>query len=364
MDIRLYQCFAADHRVSMDIYADRVGDGLRQIGHTVQQFRPEAWLERYKNNRLAMRWLRYVEYPKQLARLRANDANTALVHHVVDHGYAHLVNAVDASRSFISVHDLIPILAWRGRFGSQHKGRKPVLALHSAKKLKQFGRLIASSQNTADDLVRELDIPASQIEVVPLPLAKDFIRCADAQIEKIRSRYGLSTDHFWILVSGSEFYKNHKTVLKVFNRLKAQGYPVKLLRAAKTGLQDSPFASMDADDIKSLYVPAHELPMLFSSVNCLLFPSLYEGFGYPVAEALACGTPVVCSNAASLPGVGGSVALYADATDDQGLAQQVEQVINDSSITTMVRKKGPVQVQPFSAESVAQELAARYRGLA
>ena len=339
----------------MDIYAARIASGLRSIERSVEEWTPRSSLERFDGSRSVMRWLRYVTYPLQLKRLLAQ-TNTVDIHHVVDHGYAHLIRALPKSRSVITVHDLIPLLAWRGELGESVRTRPPIFAQYSARHLSKFSKLIAASCHTARDLVRILGVNASQIEVVSPSLSAQFKRCTDPEIQRYRTTHGWNDETFVILTTGIEFYKNHAVVAQVVNRLIERGHPVHLLWTAKTAPSDSPLLKLPSRNVTSQFVAYEDLPLLYSSVNCVLFPSLYEGFGFPVAEALACGTPVVCSDAASLPEVGGECALFASAHDVDRLTQLVEHVMVDDSHCRAIKIQGPRHAAQFSAHQVAQQL--------
>ena len=124
----------------------------------------------------------------------------------------------------------------------------------------------------------------------------------------------------------------------------------------------SPLRMLDPKDIKCVAVDSSQLPTLYSSVDCLLFPSIYEGFGYPVVEALACGTPVVCSNLASLPEVGGDLAMYYASDDYKGMATAVRQLIRGEVDMDLCRE-GPKWVDKFRANRVAKQFYEHYQQL-
>ncbi len=375
MKVHLFQGFAADHRLSMDIYAQRVFAELRSQSLSAEMYKPISSLERFATSRLLMRYLRYVRYPQLARNYCRHKVSHDAVRHILDHGYAHLLPAVSVSqkhggtlapacaRTVVTVHDLIPLLAWRGRFGAQHIGRKPTLALYSAQFLSTASKLIAVSANTANDLTTELGIPAKRIEVVHSPLDANFVRSSKADIEVFRRRLGMSNNYFWILVSGNEFYKNHEVVVATFKLLRQRGLPVKILKTGIfSGAKPSVFDALHHDEVLRVAVASHELATLYSAVDCLFFPSIYEGFGYPVIEALACGTPVVCANTASLPEVGGTLAWYAAPDDTMGMADALEQIIAGQGANDL-RTAGPAWVQQFRAPQVASQLLEQYQSL-
>jgi glycosyltransferase involved in cell wall biosynthesis len=109
------------------------------------------------------------------------------------------------------------------------------------------------------------------------------------------------------------------------------------------------------------YVPDGDLPPLYSGADCVLLPSLYEGFGFPVLEAFACGAPVVCSNASSLPEVAGDAALLVAPTDTDGLAAAIRRVLEEPGLAAHLRAAGMRQVAAFRWEECARRTLEIYR---
>jgi glycosyltransferase involved in cell wall biosynthesis len=99
-----------------------------------------------------------------------------------------------------------------------------------------------------------------------------------------------------------------------------------------------------------------DLPALYALASLFVFPSLYEGFGLPIAEAMACGTPVVCTNASSVPEVGGDAVLYFDPLDVDGMAKEMRIALTDGALRNEMRTKGFAQASKFSWEKAAGEL--------
>ncbi|MBC7249972.1 MAG: glycosyltransferase family 4 protein, partial [Anaerolineae bacterium] len=108
------------------------------------------------------------------------------------------------------------------------------------------------------------------------------------------------------------------------------------------------------------YVPAEELPLWYNAADLFVFPSLYEGFGLPPLEAMACGTPVVSSNAASLPEVVGEAGLLIDPYDVEGLAAAMRRVLTDRELSTQLRERGLRRARQFSWKEAARQTVAVY----
>lgn len=323
MRIQLYQGYAADQRISMQIYADRLARCLSSLGLRVNQFAPKSKLESQSN--WLMRYLRYFEYPRQVGQQAAD------IHHVIDHGYAHLINQFSDGIKCVTVHDLIPLLAHLGKIQGTEKKRNPWLNRYSLSFIKQFDYVIAPSESTASDLQTYLGVQRDQVSVIPPVIDSCFALQSEAAVDEFAQRYDLPQEHQWLLITGQEFYKNHITSLKVLKKLRDQGHKIKLL---KTGVVSRQFAQQAhqlglTDHVRQVYLAdAKDLPLAYGFADCLLFPSLYEGFGMPVLEALACGTSVVTSNAGALAQTGGQQVQRSAPLDSDGLAILVANVID------------------------------------
>ena len=111
------------------------------------------------------------------------------------------------------------------------------------------------------------------------------------------------------------------------------------------------------------FVPDEDLPAVYAGAQTFVLPSLYEGFGLPVLEAMACGTPVICSNTSSLPEVAGDAALLIDPADSGSLAAGLQRVLRDGALREQLCARGLCQAERFSWERTARETLAVYRQL-
>lgn len=350
--------------MSMDIYADSLELALRESATKVSSFQPTSYFERYAKNRYVMRFLRYWQYPNSVATAKAD------IHHVLDHGYAHLYPRLGVGKSCVTVHDLIPLLRWKGALNQvdeNNSSRKPLLNLRSLSYLKYFDKIIAVSQNTKADLVQYLNLDQENIEVISPIISARFKLNDSTLVSEFAAKYKLNPKCIWLMVSGREFYKNHDTSLKVLKHLcDVSDYNIRLI---KTGLESSEFNELVGrydigDKVTQLFLEdADELTLLYSFVDCLLFPSLYEGFGMPIAEALACGTPVVSSDQASLPEAGGHLALRAAPESVEALAEAVMICIQDKQHRENIVCESAQWVEQFRAPVIAQKLDRLYSEL-
>ncbi len=369
--VQLLRCFKSDARISMEVYAECLGAALDGIGVEVSHFRPVSKLENLAKNRIAMRFLRYVSYPNQVRRQTSSDIH---IQHVTDHGYAHLYPNLSAQVKVCAAHDLIPLLTWKGRIEAQlapdgsplestSKRRKPLLNLHSLKYLNRFDHLITISECSARDLEAELGIDRAKISVVPPVIGRQFVRRSQEEVSRVMAKYGLSPDRKWVMLSGSEYYKNHRnsllSIAKLINRTHQK------IGIFKAGWVTPEFKQMINElGLSSCTIATHvdgaDLPALYSGIGCLSFPSLYEGFGMPVAEAAACGTPAVISNRGALSELDLGLFNSLDPFDTDGISNAIEVALFDQKFRGQVYEIGPEAVAPFREEQVGRDCYAIY----
>jgi glycosyltransferase involved in cell wall biosynthesis len=353
--------------MSMEIFADSLASIVNRERYALQTIRPQSVLERYSSSRFVMRYLRYWYYP-----LMAKGVDVDL-HHVLDHGYAHLRPSLKAangkSKTCITVHDLIPMLTWNGNIpsadGAKVLSRKPWLNLKSLSYLANYDRIIAASLNTKNDLVTHLGLAAEKIDIIS-PIIDDIFKPSEAQlIDDFADKYDLDRGYKWLMVSGCEYYKNHRTSLQVLAELNSQHDTE--FRLIKTGFPSSDFNAMVTElglgsHVRSIYLDdTHEMVQLYGLIDCLLFPSLYEGFGMPVAEALACATPVVTSNRGALPEVAGALAPTCNAGDVQALSLEVASMVFDRQRREQIASSGPLWVKQYRRAAIKPKLDSFYQ---
>jgi glycosyltransferase involved in cell wall biosynthesis len=265
----------------------------------------------------------------------------------------------------MTVHDLI-----FERYPQHHKmTNRAFLRVGMPLFVRAATRIIAVSRHTARDLVELYQVPESKIEVIYEGVDKEFRPATPDQITAIRSRY--SPDRPYLLMVGTlEPRKNHRLALAALAQLKAAGYPHRLLIAGGKGWLFEPIAAQVeqlglAHDVTfSGYVPASDLPGLYSAADALLMPSQYEGFGLPILEAMACGTPVICSRASSLPELAGDAALLVPPDDAGALVHAIRQVIDQPDRASSMRERGLVQAQKFTWQAAAHRTADLYQQVA
>ena len=231
--------------------------------------------------------------------------------------------------------------------------------------------LIAISEATKRDIIRFLHVPEEKVVVTPLAAHHRFRPIKDRGIiHQTLMKHGIYTDYIFYLGS-LEPRKNLETLIRAYARIpKALRDTVHLAIGGARGWKNSRVFSL----IEQLglsnhviilgYVSEKELPVLYSSASVFVYPSLYEGFGLPALEAMACGAPVITSNTSSLPEVVEDAGLTTDPTDEVTLAEMIACVLKDSGLNEELRERGLEQAKKFSWRKTAELTLELYRKVA
>lgn len=233
-------------------------------------------------------------------------------------------------------------------------------------------RVLADSTNTKEDLVALLGTPPEKVSVVPAGVESRFEPIGEAshfadrdRLEAVRARYNLP-EHFILSVGTLEPRKNYPTLVSAYAALRRRGLPQRLVIAGREGWMFDPiYARVKAEGIESDvlflgYIADADLPAVYSLAGLMAYPSLYEGFGIPPLEAMACGVPVVCSNTSSLPETVGDAALMVDPHDTEALAEAMERVLMDAGLRARMIAAGRPQAAKFTWTAAAERLVEAY----
>ena len=277
---------------------------------------------------------------------------------------------VRQARTILTVHDLtfmrLPECA--------EAGLRAYLTRVVPRSIERADLVLADSQSTKNDLIELLGVSPDKIEVVYAGVEKRF-RPMEGEIalERVKKRYGL--DFPFILGLGTlEPRKNFSGLIEAYALMRDKGQGMgdrglKLVIAGGKGwLYDEIFARVEELGLAGKvifpgFVADEDLPALYNLAEIFVFPSLYEGFGLPPLEAMACGTPVVTSDRPSLPEVVGEAGLMVGATDSQELAEAMERVLTDENLRREMREKGLKQAAKFTWEAAAEKLLEAYSTL-
>jgi glycosyltransferase involved in cell wall biosynthesis len=270
---------------------------------------------------------------------------------------AHVLPLLHPRRSVVTVHDLGYL-----HYPQAHtRWARWYLQWSTSYNVRAAGHIIADSESTRLDLIKRCQAPPTKISVIYPGYNPSFAPVRDeARPAAIRERYQIPGAYI-VYVGTLQPRKNLSRLLDAFATLAKQGREVHLVIAGKKGwLYEPLFAQVRQLGLEGLvhftgYVPQEDLPTLISAARVFVLPSLYEGFGFPVLEAMACGTPVVCSNVASLPEVAGEAAILVSPHDTTQLVQALSRVLDDAQLRHELAQKGLQQVTRFSWETCAQQ---------
>jgi glycosyltransferase involved in cell wall biosynthesis len=231
--------------------------------------------------------------------------------------------------------------------------------------------LITVSHSARRDIVRVLGVAPEKVHVIyeaAAPCFRQFdpgVPADAAELARVRARYGLAGDEL-LYVGTLEPRKNLATLVRAFAALHRRGRARRLLLVGQLGwkvaglLREIEALGLGADVQLPGYVPEADLPALYNLARALVFPSIYEGFGLPVVEAMACGLPVVTSDRSSLAELGRGAALLIDPGDSDALAAAIDRVLHDDELHAALRAAGPRRAAEFSWARAAEETAAVY----
>jgi glycosyltransferase involved in cell wall biosynthesis len=268
-------------------------------------------------------------------------------------------------RTVVTIHDLVSFLFPRTvpRKYSLYMRLMTRLAARSA------DRIIAVSGATRDDLRRVLRVPEERVVVIHEAVDPVFASATDGDhTTAVLRRYGIRPP-YCLFVGNLEPRKNLARLIEAFARVRQHrggvAGPQLVVAGTRGWLYGGIFRAVEThgvtrDIVFTGYVPAADLPALYAGATCFVFPSLYEGFGLPVLEAMAAGAPVVASRAGAIPEVAGDAALLVDAERPAEIAEAVESVLADAALRDRMAARGRARAREFTWEAVARQTLAVY----
>jgi glycosyltransferase involved in cell wall biosynthesis len=285
----------------------------------------------------------------------------------VFHGTNFRLRARGRLGSVVTIHDLsgerLPGLAGR-RLGQSWASAK------TRRTAQRADRVIVHSRNGAADVEACFGVAAERIAVVPLGVGAEFFPESPATQEAIRNRLAPGGEGFVLFCGSLEPRKDVPTLLRAFARATDVRGRFRLVLVGGTGRASPEIAAlaeeMGLQESMTLegYVGIAQLRGLYSAAALFVLPSLYEGFGLPILEAMACGTPVVAANTSSLPEVVGDAGLLVPPGDPEALAAAMTRVLEDAHLAADLRRRGLNWAKLFTWEETAARTLAVYRAVA
>ena len=248
-------------------------------------------------------------------------------------------------------------------------GNRAYLTLFTRLSVRKAERIIVVSENTRRDAALLLGIPLERILVIPNGVDETFCPQDPDHVAAFRRQRGIP-DRIILFVGTIEPRKNVETLVRAYALLRQRGnVKHKLVIGGSKGWMYEPLFALVEDlglETEILFpgfLSPQELPLWYSAADLFVYPSLYEGFGLPPIEAMACGTPVITSNASSLPEVVGKAGVMVDPHDVEGWANAMERALRDAELRESIRSAGLERAQRFSWQRTAQMTMSLYRDI-
>ena len=339
MKILLIGNYFPSGQKSMQRFAALLNRGFSAAGHETRLIRPPVVLGTLPVRGAAAKWLGYVDkfivFPKSLKRA----VEWADIVHICDHSNAFYIKYMQHRPHIVTCHDMLAIRSALGEIPCNRTswtGRQlQNMILRGLQAAGRTGHIACVSEATRQDILRVAEVPKETVSTVYNGLNFPYCPLDVAQGRAEIKKFGIGLDQRFLLhVGGNSWYKNRLGVLKIFSALKSrpEGRRLSLVMAGQAITSDMRLFLSDCvggQDVLQLINPANEeLRALYSCADMLLFPSLQEGFGWPIIEAQACGCPVVTSDRAPMTEVGGEAATYIDPNDIDSAASVIARRIH------------------------------------
>lgn len=262
-----------------------------------------------------------------------------------------------ARRQCVTIHDAsvfaIPD-GYRPVFRAWYRFLLPALG-------RRAERILTDSRFSRDELIRWARVPEEKLAVIPL--AGEHILAAPSD-EGIVLRHGLRHRPYIVAVSSGSTHKNLEGITRAMAVLQRDDYDLVMVGAHTSSVFNSVEAGSQARVRRLGYITDRELRAIYENARALVYPSLYEGFGLPPLEAMACGCPVIVSNVASLPEVCGDAALYCDPRDPQQIAARIADLLDQPRLREELRTRALLRSRQFRWVDTARAVLKEIEGLA
>lgn len=276
------------------------------------------------------------------------------------HSLASTAPSLGPFKRVVTIHDLIYARFPDAHAGLRDRGMRVLVPLA----VRRSERVIAISESTRADLIELLGTPPEKIDVIPSGLGT-IRRGAPLSDGQTRQRFALDDRPVVLTLSAKRPHKNLRRLISALAQIPDSRRPVLILPGYSTWheaeLREHAEREGVVGDVRfEGWVPADELEGLWALADAFVYPSLYEGFGLPVLEAMARGVPVACSNASSLPEVAGDAALMFDPTDQDALSGAIERLLADTVLAARLRERGFARARLFTWERTARSVIDTY----
>ena len=276
------------------------------------------------------------------------------------HGMAFVTPRLAPCATVVTVYDL-SFIYFPDRYPSL---QRIYLTSQTRRSCRQARHVVTISNSGKEDVHRLFGVPLDQISVILPGVDPRYYPRSEEEIAEFRARKNLPSRYI-LHVGTLQPRKSIPTLIKAFAQLDRSDLDLVLV-GGKGWAYEEIFAMVRELDILERvhftgYVPDGELPLWYNAAALLVFPSVYEGFGLPVAEAMACGTPVIAADTSAIPEAAGAAARLFEAQDAAGLSDHIEAVLDDPNLTATMRENGLQQARQFTWERAGRAMTNVYR---
>ena len=367
VDVAILPTLRSHAGMSMSLYTSELMSGLDGIKGIAARVVWPPFASEHPAGWFAEHWDRYVRYAGWCRQLRSE------LFHIADHSNAHLLLSLPASRTVITCHDLYPVAVALGRV--KFEGREPrhlmIPTAFRVSLLRKAAAVAAISQHTLKECEDFFGIPRKRLYVAYHGVSIAYRSTnGPAAARLFEERLALPPGQIKILHVGSnDPRKNLKTVFHVVAALReAWGRNVSLIKVgAKFGPRETrAVRELGLQEVVHDLGPisAQEIAHAYRACDVLLYPSFHEGFCRPVAEAMACGLPVVASNHGAIPEVVQGTSSLFDPEDVPGIARQIVRITESYDLREEMVERGKQAAEKFTWEAHGEVMAGVYRAVA
>lgn len=273
---------------------------------------------------------------------------------------------VTSAQVVVTVHD-ISYLLFPEAFSPRDRR---ILGTLVPRTMRRAAAVVTVSECSRRDIIEHYGIPEAKIHVTFEAIAPSYRRLPEVEVARVRARYGVAGAYIMAL-GNLQPRKNLPRLIGAFARLRGSGaYNGQLVLVGKSKWQESAIYAearslgVEQEIIFTGYIPEDDVVALLNGADVFVYPSLYEGFGLPPLEAMACGCPVVTANTSSLPEVVGDAGLMVDPASEEAFADAIAQITRDQELRRALTERGLAQVKRFTNETTAQATRAVYAQVA
>lgn len=285
----------------------------------------------------------------------------------ITHFFNYIVPPFVHGKKVVTIHDMV----YKAFPETMNSKTRILLNLAMNKSMKRADAVVTDSEFSRSEIIKYFPQYRDKVEVVPCGVDCDMFKPVQDRsiIEKVKANHNINGRYF-LYLGTLEPRKNLTRLVKAYEILsrRKEDCPLLVLAGGKGWLYDEIFEEVNKSGlgdkvIFTQYIPGEEICPLMNGAEAFVFPSLYEGFGMPPLEAMACGTPVIVSGSASLPEVVGDCGLIVDAYSEESIADAMEKIADNEELRKQLSEKGIIRAREFSWKKSAEKLYTIYERL-